>query len=142
METRVDKAAELFKGGYNCAQAVFVTYADLFGLDREMALKISSSFGGGMGGMRETCGSVSGMFMIAGLHNGVTVANDKESKKLNYETVQILANEFKNEHGSIICKQLLGLEPGLPADKKKKPCAEYVKTCSLLIEKYLLQSKI
>lgn len=137
MENRVEKAVELFKSGYNCAQAVFAAYADLFDMDQEMALKVSSSFGGGMGGMRETCGAVSGMFMVAGLRGGMAVAGDKETKMKNYESVQFLANEFKQENGSITCKHLLGLEPGLPAEYKKKPCVEYVRYCATLVERYL-----
>ncbi len=138
MESRVEKAVELFKSGYNCAQAVFATYADLYNIDRETALKLSSSFGGGIGGMRETCGAVCGMSMVAGLETGMTVAKDLEKKKENYKMVQLLADEFRKENGSIICKQLLGLEPGINCEMKKKPCAEYVRFCAGLIEKHLL----
>ena len=138
MESRIEAAAELFKSGYNCAQAVFVTYADLFGIGREQALRLSSSFGGGIGGMREVCGTVTGMSMIVGLYNGMTQAGDKEGKKANYDLVQLLADRFKEENGSIICKQLLGLTPGLPSGKCKKPCVEYVRTCARLIEEHLM----
>ena len=141
MESRVEKAVELFKGGYNCAQAVFVTYADLFRVDREQASKLSSSFGGGVGGMREVCGATSGMFMVAGLYNGTVKASDKEGKKANYEVVQFLAEKFKDENGSIICGQLLGLRPGLPEEKCKKPCVEYVRCCARLIENHLFEEK-
>ena len=141
MESRVEEAVDTFKGGYNCAQAVFVTYADLFGMDKETALKISSSFGGGLGGMRQTCGTVSGMSMVAGLYNGQVKAGDKEAKKTNYETVQLLCHEFTAQNGSIICGQLLGLVEGLPPEFKKKPCIEYIKCCATLIEKYLLTDK-
>lgn len=137
MEDRVEKAVGLFKEGYNCSQAVFVAYADLFEIDKELALKLSSPFGGGMGGMREVCGAVSGMTMLAGLHNGTCVPKDKDGKKANYETVQLLSSEFKEANGSIVCRQLLGLEPGLPDDKKKKPCVEYVRQCAELIEKHI-----
>ena len=141
MESRIETATDLFKSGYNCAQAVFVTYADLFGINREQAFKLSSSFGGGIGSMREVCGTVNAMSMIAGLYNGVTQAHDVEGKKANYKTVQLLADKFRNENGSIICGQLLGLSPGLPADKRKKPCVEYVRTCAQLIETYLIKNK-
>ena len=140
MESRIEVAAELFKNGYNCAQAVFVTYADLFGVAEEQALKLSSSFGGGIGGMREVCGTVTAMSMIAGLYNGVIQSNDKEGKKINYETVQLLADKFREENGSIVCRQLLGLAPGLPEEKQKKPCVEYVRTCAQLIEIHLIKS--
>lgn len=139
MQNRVEKAIELFNGGYNCAQSVFVAYADLYNIDKETALKLSSSFGGGLGGLREICGAVSAMSMIAGLENGMVVANDKETKQRNYDSVQLLADEFKLENGSILCKHLLELEPGLPEGKQKKPCVEYVKKCAELIEGHLLK---
>ena len=138
MESRVEKAAALFKEGYNCAQAVFVTYADLFGMERETALKLSSSFGGGMGGMHEVCGTVSAAAMLAGLQNGVIQTNNKEAKKANYAMVQLLADKFKEESGSIICRQLRFAPEQLPERKRSKPCVEYVRICAQLIEEYLL----
>lgn len=111
METRKEKAARLFKEGYNCSQAVFAAYADKYGIDEEMALKLSASFGGGMGRMREVCGAVSGMFMIAGLETGATDGKDVAGKKANYDMVQKMAEVYRKENGSIICKELLGLVP-------------------------------
>ena len=140
-ESRVDIALEHFRNGYNCAQSVFVTYADLFGLEEEQATKIASPFGGGLGGMRQVCGTVSGMSLVAGLFNGTSRPADKEGKKIHYDTVRLLSDEFKAEHGSIRCAQLLGLEPGMPEGMKKKPCSEYVRTCASLIEKHLLTKK-
>ena len=90
METRVEKAERLFKEGYNCSQSVFAAYCDLYGIEEEMALKLSASFGGGMGRMREVCGAVSGMFLIAGIETGATEGKDSEGKKHNYDTVQFL----------------------------------------------------
>lgn len=139
MEDRVEKAVGLFKNGYNCAQAVFVAYADLYDIDEVTAFKLSTAFGGGMGGLRETCGAISGMTMIVGLKDGVCKPYDKEGKKRNYETVQFLVNEFRQENGSIICKQLLGLEEGLPADKQKKTCAEYVRICAELVARHIVK---
>ena len=138
MESRVEKAIELFKEGYNCAQAVFVTYTDLFGLDKETALKLSSSFGGGMGGMHEVCGTVSAAAILAGLQNGVTKAGDLAAKKANYATVQLLADKFKEENGSIICRQLRFAPEQLPEGKHNKPCVEYVRFSAKLVEEYLL----
>lgn len=136
--SRIEQAVQLFKSGAICSQAVFVTYADLFGIDREQAMKLSSPFGGGVGGQRQVCGAISGMSMIAGLYNGMTIPGDKEGKKRNYDTVKLLCEEFRTENGSIRCSQLLGLEPGLPEGMKKKPCVEYIKYCAALIEKHLL----
>lgn len=111
METRKEKAIRLFKEGYNCSQAVFAAYADKYGIDEEMALKLSASFGGGMGRMREVCGAASGMFMVAGLETGATQGKDVEGKKANYDMVQKMAEAYRKENGSIICKELLGLVP-------------------------------
>ena len=141
MSNRIERAVELYKSGYNCAQSVFAAYADLYGIDKETALKLSSSFGGGIGGMREVCGTVCGMSMIAGLESGMTIAKDLEQKKANYSLTKMLADEFRKENGSVICKQLLGLEPGISDEKKKKPCGEYVRYCAELIEKNILSKK-
>lgn len=141
-----ESAEELFKEGYNCAQAVFCAHCEKYGLDFETGAKISSPFGGGMGRMREVCGAVSGMFMLLGLKEGYTSPTDNEAKKELYSKVQLLAAEFKEEFGSIICKELLGLEPKCPCndpeptkrDEKfyqKRPCVENVKFASELFEK-------
>lgn len=140
MESRVEKAIALFKNGYNCSQAVFVAYSDLYGLDESTAFKLSTSFGGGLGGTRNVCGAVSGMSMIAGLAKGTDQPHDKEGKKVNYETVQLLVNEFEKENGSIVCGELLGLKPtDIPL--KKRPCVEYVRMCAELLEKHLLTNE-
>lgn len=138
MESRIKQAEELFKEGYTCSQAVFVTYADLFGVDRQQALKLASPFGGGLGGLRQICGTISGMTLAVGMYNGMTTP-DKQAKRANYDTVKLLTGAFEKEHGSIRCGQLLGLEPGLPEGFDKKPCVEYVRTCARLIEEHLLK---
>lgn len=117
MEKNRDKAAELFLEGYNCSQAVFLTYAERYGIDKEMACKLSASFGGGMGRMREVCGAVSGMLMVAGLETGATEGKDAAGKKANYDMVQKLAGEYRKKNGSIICKELLGLVPMAERDE-------------------------
>lgn len=111
MEKHRDKAARLFKEGYNCSQAVFGAYADEYGIDAGLAFKLSASFGGGMGRMREVCGAVSGMLMVAGLETGTDTGKDFAGKQANYDMVQKLAAEYKKSNGSIICKELLGLVP-------------------------------
>jgi len=147
MSDRVKRAEELFKSGYNCSQAVLAAFADKYGLDEKMALRISSSFGGGMGRMREVCGAVSGMFMVAGLENGSYDSSDREGKKANYDLVVKLANEFKEANGTIYCKELLGLSKADVGDTtpekrtkeyyKKRPCVELVKQCVEILEKTL-----
>ncbi len=126
------KAEELFCEGYNCAQAVFLTFAEDLGLEKETALRLSSSFGGGMGGLREVCGAVSGMFMAAGLAQGYTGKKVPEEKKEHYARIQRMAEEFSKENGSLICRELLGLAKGdtpMPQERtreyyKKRPCGE------------------
>lgn len=140
-EDRVEKAISLFKNGYNCAQCVFAAYADLYGIDEQTALRMSAAFGGGIGGMRETCGTVSGMVMLAGLNESAYDPRDKECKKRYYETVQLLVEEFRQENGSIVCKELLGLKDGLPPGKKKKPCIEHIRMCACIVDKYIIQNK-
>ena len=143
IESRAQRAVELFKNGYNCSQAVFAACADLYGVeDEQLALRLSASFGGGMGRMRLVCGAASGMFMLAGLHNGSATPHDNEGKMANYAFVQQLAGEFKGKYGSLICAELLGLAPKgqcninldldpRPADRtpeyyEKRPCGEMV----------------
>lgn len=151
MKTRKEKAVELFKSGYGCAQAVLGAYCEEFGLDLETALKISCSFGAGMGRMREVCGAVSGMFMVAGLYNGMSDGS-MEGKKENYELVVKLADEFKKRNnGTIICRELMGLEPTNVVDTtpekrtdeyyKKRPCVANVEDCVDIIEEVIM-SKI
>lgn len=133
---RVERAKELFKQGFNCSQAVFAACADLYGIDDEaLALRLSASFGGGIGRMRQTCGAASGMFLLAGLENGSAIPGDAEGKKNNYTLVQDLAAKFKDENGSLICAELLGIAPKpqepTPAPRtaeyyQKRPCVEMV----------------
>ena len=107
--TRAEHAAQLFYEGYNCAQAITVAFADVTGLDESFSAKMASSFGGGMGRMREVCGAFSGMLIVLGMLYGYDAAAETESanKKLHYERVQALAERFRTEFGSIICRELL-----------------------------------
>jgi C_GCAxxG_C_C family probable redox protein len=151
MTNYCEKAKDLFKQGYNCSQAVFAAFCDKTGLDEETALKISSSFGGGMGRLREVCGAVTGMFMVVGMLYGYSDPKDNASKTEHYKLIQELANKFKEEKGSIICRELLGLGAG--ADKpvpelrtqeyyKKRPCAELVGCAAGIMEEYIKERKI
>lgn len=151
METRKQKAVRLFKEGYNCSQSVFAAYSDLYGIDINTALKLSSSFGGGMGRMREVCGTVSGMFLVAGLETGATEGKDIEGKKYNYDIVQRMATEFKKKNGTIICKELLNLDSveheTTPEKRtkeyyKKRPCIKLVEDAADIIENVLIQNRI
>lgn len=149
MKTHSETASENFKKGYNCAQAVFAAYAKDLGINVETALKLSSSFGGGMGRLREVCGAVSGIFMAAGLLYGYSSCNDKEEKTAHYERIQHLAHKFQQIHGSIICRELLKLDQKednpVPSDRtkeyyKKRPCEDFVKDACKILDEYI-QSK-
>lgn len=104
-----ERAIEFFKQGYNCSQSVFAAFCEEVGIDFETAIKISSSFGGGMGRLREVCGAVSGMFMVAGMKHGYTAPKDKLSKEQHYKLIQSMAKKIEEINGSIICRELLGL---------------------------------
>ena len=110
MKDRVEKAVELFKSGYNCSQSVVAAFADMYGFTQEQALRMSASFGGGIGRMRQTCGAACGMFLLAGLEKGAVDGKDREGKAANYALVQQLAEEFRKRNGSMICAELLGLK--------------------------------
>jgi len=146
MSERSEKAKELFKSGYNCSQAVLGVFAQELGLDFKTAMKISSSFGGGMGRMREVCGTVSGMFMACGLMFGPSDNSDPKAKGELYKRIQELAGKFKEQNGSIICKELLeGIETSTsptPSERnenyyKKRPCVELVGDAVEIFEQYL-----
>lgn len=143
------KAMELFKEGFNCSQSVFLAFEDKYQMDRKTALMLSSSFGGGMGRLREVCGAVSGMFMVAGVLYGYDDPKDYEAKKVHYERIQQLAKEYELRNGSIVCRQLLGLGEGkdVPTPEKrteeyykKRPCAELVGMAAAIMEQYILEN--
>ena len=159
LEERVRKAGLLFKeGGYNCCQAVVLAYCDLFGLDEKTAASLSSGFGGGMGRMREVCGSVSGMVMLSGMLSPADNPSDKAGRTANYALVQEVAGEFRNINGSIICRELLGLdkkpaegqamsESPVPSDRtaeyyKKRPGEELVKISARIIGERIKNTKV
>ena len=141
------EAAKLFKEGYNCAQSTFCAFSDELGIDKAIALKLTSSFGGGMGRLREVCGAVSAMFMIAALLKGYTCPQDDDAKTQHYKLIQNLAEEFKKLHKTIICRELLGLSEGkddyTPSKRTEeyytsRPCEKIIADAALIIEKHLI----
>lgn len=148
METkdRIEKAVELFKSGYNCSQSVVGAFADMYGFTEEQAFRMSASFGGGIGRMRQTCGAACGMFLLAGLEKGAVEGKDREGKAANYALVQDLAAEFKKRNGSLICAELLGLRKpegsSVPEARTeqyyaKRPCARMVEVAAQIWTEYL-----
>ena len=142
----VEKAASLFAGGMNCAQSVFVAFADVTGMDEQLAKLLSSSFGAGMGRMREVCGTCSAMFMVAGILYGEGTELDHNVKTEHYKRIQYLAEEFRREHETIICRDLLkGLGvTSTPTPEKRteeyykvRPCIKFVRTAAKILDRYL-----
>jgi len=138
-----DRAMELFNNGYSCSQAVIGAFCDEIGMDFDTAMKLSSSFGAGMGRLREVCGAVTGMFMVAGLLYGFSDPSNKEKRIEHYKLIQSLAQQFKEANGSIICKELTGLSTDtnrlIPEERKgeyaKKPsCVEMVGQAAAMLE--------
>lgn len=149
--TRGEKAEALFLEGYNCAQAVLIAFEDLLPYSRDELALLGSSFGGGMARLREVCGSVSGMFMVAGLLYGYDDPKAKEEKAEHYARIQKLAADFTAEHGSIVCRDLLGLtekkqEP-VPEERteayyKKRPCKELIGRAADIMDNYIKEYPI
>ena len=144
-----ENGRKLFKEGYNCAQAVFCTFADDLGIDFETALKLASSFGGGMGRLREVCGAVSAMFVAAGLKYGYTSPDNDKIKAEHYKRIQELAEKFKEKHNTIICRELLGLKcktdspiPEKRTDEyyKNRPCEQIIADACEIMADYLVKN--
>lgn len=142
----VMEAGRLFLEGYNCSQAVLGAFSDVTGMDFETSMKLSSSFGGGMGRMREVCGAVSGMFMVAGLILGYTDPKDDKLKAKHYALIQKLSEKFKEKFGTIICRELLVNikhdTSNIPTKRdeefyKKRPCLRFVETAAQIIDEIL-----
>ena len=144
---RIEKAVALFKEGFNCSQSVVAAFADQYGFTHEQALRMSASFGGGIGRMRETCGAACGLFMLAGLETGATEGSDRDGKAANYALVQELAEEFKKRNGALRCADLLGLsktEPIVSTPEArtsqyyaKRPCSKMVEEAARIWCEYL-----
>ncbi len=148
MGIKGEKAKSLFEEGYNCCQSVVGAFCEDFEMDFNTIVKMVSPLGAGMGRMREVCGAVSGMFIVLGMKEGYNDPKAFEEKKEVYEKVQKLAKEFQNKNGSIICRELLGLNiksdnptPSKRTDEyyKKRPCGEVVKLAADILEKELLK---
>ena len=139
-----EKAVKLFCDGYNCAQAVFGAFAEVLGFDEQTALKIAAPFGGGFGRQREVCGAVSGMLMAFGLLCGYETPETGEIKMQHYEQTRALCDAFKEQNGSIICREILKdaevggtPSPRTPEYYKERPCDRCVRTASEILEEYI-----
>ena len=137
------QAAQLFESGYNCAQSIAVAFSDVTGLAPDQSAKMVSAFGGGMGRMREVCGTVSGMLTVVSLLYGYDTPNPDAQKEL-YAIVQELAEKFREEAGSIICREILKNPPSDPKPTprtpdfyKLRPCTRMVVLAASLLDEYI-----
>jgi len=149
LETRVDRAVDYFMQGYGCCQSVVAAFADLYGMDHELALRVAAGFGGGVGRLRMMCGAVSGLVMLVGLDCGQTEGGDREGKSACYKVVQELLARSEAENGSLICAEILGLKghekatnsyvasPRTAEYYKTRPCAAKVESAARIFADYL-----
>ena len=145
------KAEELFMKGFNCSQSVVAAFADIYGYSEEQALRMSAGFGAGIGRLRMSCGAFNGMALLAGLDCGSITPGDREGKSHNYQVVQQLANQFREEHGSLICAELLKLKRGTPLSYeasertaeyyKTRPCVRQIISAARIYAEYLEQQQ-
>ena len=133
MDSRVNIALDKFMNGYNCSQAVICTYCDLLGLDEETAFRLSEGFGSGMGGLQNTCGAVTGMFMVASLKNSDGNLGQGKTKLSTYSLIKLMSEEFREINSSIICRDLLKRD----GSSKKRSCAGCVEDACTIIERHL-----
>ena len=147
MKDRSEEAKNNFLSGMNCAQSVLCAFCDRCGLDRDTALKLASGFGGGIARQREVCGAITGICMAADLIRGPVEGSDKAEKDEHYALIRGLCDAFRNETGSIICRELLGLAPKqsdspvsearTAAYYAKRPCAELVELAAKILSENL-----
>jgi len=146
-QKRMKRAEELFMQGFNCSQSVATAFADVYGYTEEQMLRVSAGFGAGIGRMRLSCGAFNAMALLAGLENGSVTPGDREGKSANYKTVQQLAARFQEEHGSLICAELLKLKQDAPLSYEasertaeyyqKRPCVKQIISAARIYAEYL-----
>lgn len=149
VEERVNRAVDNFMAGYGCCQSVVAAFSDLYGLDETMAKRIAAGFGGGVGRLRMMCGAVSGIVMLVGLDCGQTEGSDREGKSACYKVVQELLAKSKEENGSLICAEILGIQghekaqcsyvasPRTAEYYRQRPCAAKVESAARIFADYL-----
>ena len=147
--TRREMAMDNFLKGYNCAQSILLAFEDMLPADKATLSRLASSFGGGMGRLREVCGAVSGMFMAAGFLYGYDGPETGQVKADHYARIQELARRFEEKHGTIVCREMLGLdvrreapvpEARTPQYYKKRPCPEIIGDAAEILEQYIKEN--
>ena len=141
----VERALSSFDEGFNCSQSVLSAWASELGLDREMALRVATAFGGGMGHRGDTCGAVTGAFMAIGLKHGRLRAEDRETRERAYSLVNRFVEEFESRQGSIVCRELLGFDLSTPEGERqaeenwpdRMPCRKLVRDAAEILTEIL-----
>jgi C_GCAxxG_C_C family probable redox protein len=145
MSHKIEEAVGCFREGFNCSQAILSTYSGELGLEKEAALKAAAGFGGGMGGLGEVCGAVTGAMIVIGLRHGYTMPKDKEAKEKIYALVRDLAGRFRSRNGSLLCRELLGCDlttaEGMAMAREKRlfteRCPGFVREAAEILEDLL-----
>lgn len=133
MKTRVEETITRHNKGYNCAQAVACTYCDLVGVDEEIMFKLTEALGLGMGGMQGTCGAVTGACVLAGMKASTGNMEQPNSKMNSYQLAREITNRFQEQNGSLVCKELKGVETG----EMLRSCPNCIKDAAGLVEQVL-----
>lgn len=143
--THAEKAESLFREGYNCAQSVFLAFEDMYDMDHNTAMRLSSGFGAGMGKLREVCGALTGAFMAAGILYGYDDVTDPEAKKNTYAMIRYIAERFEKERNTTVCRELLGLKKGEDLEEpavrteeyyKSRPCVGVCRLAAQILDDY------
>jgi len=145
IQSPIERATSCFEQGFSCSQAILCAYAPQFGLDRELALRVSGAFGGGMARMGATCGAVTGAFMVIGLRHGKIRAEDEEAKEKTYSLVAQFVDLFRQRNGSILCRELLGCDISTPEGRmvaqetgvSAARCPKFVRDAAEILEQIL-----
>ena len=135
MQTRVEETMKRHDIGYNCAQAVACTYCDLVGIDEKLMFRLTEALGGGMGGKECTCGALSGACVLAGMKASTGNLEKPDSKAASYELSKEIVRQFKERIGSVVCKEIKGVETGTPL----RPCNDCIKDAAAIAEKVLFE---
>jgi C_GCAxxG_C_C family probable redox protein len=145
MSEKVDAAVACFREGFSCSQAILSTWGGEFGLERETALRVAAGFGGGMAGLGEVCGAVTGALIVIGLKHGQTEAKDKERKESNYARVHDFIGRFRSRNASLLCRELLGCDLTTPEARESAKqkglftdrCPRFVRDAAEILEDVL-----
>ncbi|MDD1749312.1 MAG: C-GCAxxG-C-C family protein [Methanothrix sp.] len=146
--THADTAVERFKEGFNCAQSVLYSYSETLDMDPDLALRIATGFGGGMGRKQEVCGAVSGGILVLGLLHGRGKHDGKERVEKTYAEVRDFIDAFIGVHGTICCRELLSGCSLLTEEGRKrfvtdgliKQCREYIRTVCDILDRQSFQA--